>query len=149
MELGLRVASCVPWVRRLSLDVPDFTGLDRTIVLRVYALTLAKLACTMGRLYITALALELPIPLLLILLGVPIGQLSYVFAFTPGGLGIFEAGWFAVLTLGGVPAGSVTAFVVGQRVLMMVLVGVLVLVSHIAFAIRGRGRGSISGANHA
>jgi uncharacterized membrane protein YbhN (UPF0104 family) len=138
LNRGLRLVNQMPWLRRRSLETLDVTGLDRGMVLRVYLFGLVKFGFTAARLVLFAMALSLPISPTLILLGTPLGQLSYLFAFTPGGLGIFEAGWFAILILGGVAAGHATTFVVGQRVLTMALIAILVLCSQILFTLRRR-----------
>lgn len=71
-----------------------------------------------------------------ILLGTPAGQLTYLFAFTSGGLGIFEAGWFAILRLGGVTMEHVIIFVVGQRILTIILIGILATFSQLLYMLR-------------
>lgn len=128
---GLRLAHRLPWLRKRSFGLLSVTGLDRGIVLWVYLFSLAKFVCTAGRLVFFALALSLPISPTLILLGTPVGQLSYLFAFTPGGLGIFEVGWFAILRVGGVATEYATTFVVGQRILTAILIGMLAVCSQI------------------
>ena len=138
LNRGLRLVNYLPWLRERSLEPLNVTGLDRGTVLRVYLFGLVKFGFTAARLVLFAMALSLPISPVLILLGIPLGQLSYLFAFTPGGLGIFEAGWFAILVLGGVAEGDATTFVVGQRVLTMILIAILVLCSQIFFTLRRR-----------
>ena len=78
----------------------------------------------------------MPISPLLIILGTPLGQLSYLFAFTPGGLGIFEAGWLAILKIGGITTEQALIFVVGQRILTVIFIGILALISHILYILR-------------
>lgn len=138
LNRGLRLVNQMPWFRKRSLETLDATGLDRGMVLRVYLFGLAKFSFTAARLVFFAMALSLPISPTLILLGAPLGQLSYLFAFTPGGLGIFEAGWFAILVLGEVTAEHATAFIVGQRVLTMFLIAILVLISQVLYVLRRR-----------
>jgi uncharacterized protein (TIRG00374 family) len=126
---SLRLAHCLPWLQKRLSKLLSVPSLDRDVVLRVYLFSLAKFCCTAGRLIFLTMALSLPISPILILLGTPLGQLTYLFAFTPGGLGIFEAGWFAILRLGGVATEYATTFVVGRRVLTAMSVGMLALLS--------------------
>lgn len=136
LNKGLLLAHRIPWLRKRLPEMLGVAGLDRGMVLRVYSFSLVKFACTAGRLVFFASALSLPISPTLILLGMPLGQLSYLFAFTPGGLGIFEAGWFAILKLGGVATEYATTFVVGQRILTLILIGMLALLSQILYVLR-------------
>ena len=89
----------------------------------------AQTAIFSFRLILFAKALNLSIASLLIFLATPVGQFAYLFSFTPGGLGIFEAGWFGILTYGGgVNPQSVSMFVVGQRFLTILLVSVIFII---------------------
>ncbi|MDA2936967.1 flippase-like domain-containing protein [Acidobacteria bacterium AH-259-A15] len=132
----LRLVHAFPWPRKYRLDLPSMSDLDRGVLLRIYLFSLVKFVCTSARLFLFSLALGLPISWTLILLGTPVGQFAYMFAFTPGGLGIFEAGWFAILRLGGVETEDAAAFVVGQRILTLVLIGILALLSQILYMLR-------------
>jgi uncharacterized protein (TIRG00374 family) len=110
------------------LTAPDLT---QRVLLQTYLLTLLKFGGTVLRLVLFSLALETPIPAHFILLGAPIGQFSYLFAFTPGGLGIFEAGWFAVLTVAGMERTAITPFLAEQRVATYLCVATWTLLSHL------------------
>lgn len=52
----------------------------------------------------------------------PITQLSLALAITPGGLGLFDASWYGVLSLGGVPQQEALNLVVAQRAYLFVFV---------------------------
>jgi uncharacterized membrane protein YbhN (UPF0104 family) len=54
--------------------------------------------------------------------GFPITQLSLILAVTPGGLGLFDAGWYGVLLLGGVPNQEALTFVIAQRAYIFLFV---------------------------
>lgn len=107
----------LPGIKQRSRPPLRTPYLTRRILLQIYCLGLAKFAGTVLRLVLFSQALETPIPSRVILLGTPVGQLSYVFAITPGGLGIFEAGWFAVLSAADIAENLITVFLVEQRVL--------------------------------
>lgn len=126
----------LPQLRKRPSNVLNLTFFDRGVVLRAYLFSLTKFGCTAGRLVLFAFALSVPISPALIILGTPIGQLSYLFAFTPGGLGIFEAGWFAILKIGGVTTAHALVFVVGQRIFTVILIGIVATFSQILYMLR-------------
>lgn len=123
--------------KRLS-QVLDNISLDQSVIVKTYLLSLAKFVFTGLRFVCFALALDLPISPFIIFFGLPIGQLSYLLAFTPGGLGIFEAGWFGILSAGRIAPEPATAFIVGQRILTIMIIGILAASSQIIFTLRSR-----------
>ncbi len=140
------IGSMVKWVRRLMSRMPFMKKrvngefimpeIPRNILIRVYALSVLKFGFTACRMILFAVALGIPVPSAIILVGTPLGQLSYLFAFTPGGLGIFEAGWYAVLRLANVENEYVIAFVVGQRILTIFIIMVLAALSHLVYVFK-------------
>lgn len=130
---GMQLAGRIPRIKKHLQFQPDYSWLGRDKLLILYLLSLTKFALTAARLIFFSLAMGLPISPTLILLGTPLGQLSYVFAFTPGGLGIFELGWLGILSFAGVGTEDTIAFVVGQRVLTVLLVAFLALLSHLVY----------------
>jgi len=72
--------------------------------------------------YYISCAVGLTYPWLIFMAGFPITQLSLILAVTPGGLGLFDASWYGVLLLGGVPHQEALAFVVAQRAYIFVFV---------------------------
>lgn len=67
------------------------------------------------RLVFLALGLNIFVPYLVFIFGIPAGQLSLLFSFTPGALGILEGGWFAILNIAGIDHATIGKFLVGQR----------------------------------
>ena len=116
----------------LPADSLSADALDRDVTFRAYAISLVKFSLTAGRMVLFCAALGLDIDPWLVVLATPAGQMAYALAFTPGGLGIFEAGWFGVLRHAGVDAASAAAFVVGQRVLTLAMIGALAAISHLS-----------------
>jgi uncharacterized membrane protein YbhN (UPF0104 family) len=128
------VIGVIYWPRRFRSRRPpplSTTGLCRRDVLTGYGLGLIKFAASAGRMTLFAWALDLSIDPALLWLATPIGQLGYVVAFTPGGLGIFDGGWFAILRAGGVSAGQATALVVGMRILTLLMLVVIAGAAHL------------------
>lgn len=72
--------------------------------------------------YYIAQAVGLAYPWPLFAAGFPATQLSLVLAVTPGGLGLFDAGWYGVLLLGGVPHQDALTFVIAQRAYVFIFV---------------------------
>lgn len=140
--LSLIINTCFRYIyrmqpfRRQSIKSLTISNLNSEVMLHAYLVSLIKFCFTAGRLILFAITLNIPISPLLILLGTPLGQLTYLFAFTPGGLGIFEAGWFGILKFGNVSTEKAMAFVVGQRILTIVLIGILALLSQIIFMLK-------------
>lgn len=136
LELAVRFYN---WIARLWQRLPllqnrplrkaERLNLPLEALTRAYFFGLAKFLCTVLRFVFFALALDMPVSPLIFLLGAPVGQLSFLFAFTPGGLGIFEAGWYAVLAQAGVSEEHIAPFLVEQRVFTVLFVGLLALLS--------------------
>ncbi len=137
---GIGQIQRVPFWRRYTprpLPLPDLTG---RVLLQAFLFSLAKFGATTIRLIFIAQAVQPSVPSFVILMGMPVGQLSYFFAVTPGGIGVFEAGWFAVLTLAGCTGSVVTIFLVAQRVITFLCVVGWALLSHFCNAVLSRTR---------
>lgn len=103
---------------------------------KLYRYTLGKLLLGALRVYFLALAFHLRISFSWIFLGMALVQLGVILSITPGGLGLVEMGWYAVLTLAGLEAPLVVAFLVGRRVLTAFFLVVLALASQVAMALK-------------
>jgi len=126
-----RLLSLVGWLRRiprlasalrLGPDIaadplPDYSTALQALGLSVL-LNGALAACC----YYIARAVGLAYPWPLFAAGFPATQLSLVLAVTPGGLGLFDAGWYGVLLLGGIPHQEALTFVIAQRAYVFVFV---------------------------
>ena len=123
--------------RRLP-ETPNLGDLDRGTLVRAYMLSTAKGWFMIARFVLIGLAVSPPIPAGQIVFAMPLAQLSYALAFTPGGLGIFEAGWLAALTLSEVAAESISLYLISQRLIIMVSILLLGLLSQARFVIAGR-----------
>lgn len=123
------ILRCLPVLRRYPLRRIQKVHLSLTVLQRVYLFSLAKFVFTALRWMFFALALDISEPIITFLFGTPVGQLSFLFAFTPGGLGIFEAGWYAILLQAGFPEAYISPLLVEQRVLTTLFVGVAMLFS--------------------
>lgn len=125
LNILVKVFSVFPFIKKKiphQITLPDF---QKTIRWRLYIASIIKMGFTMARFVAFAYALNVIVAPEIIILGTPLGQLGYLFSFTPGGLGIFEAGWYGILQLAKVSAQSALIFVVGQRLLTILLILIL------------------------
>jgi uncharacterized protein (TIRG00374 family) len=88
------------------------------------------------RLLMLSLAFSVPIPLEDLLLGIAAVQLSLVLSFTPGAIGFLEAGWYAALSLQGVPHGATLTLLLGLRASNYLFFPVLTLVVWAVYRVR-------------
>jgi uncharacterized protein (TIRG00374 family) len=134
----------IPLLRRIATEKRQGTikNLDRLELLEgksllvILALTLMRYLTVISRLYLLVLALDLSIPLSVLLPGIIVAQSSLIFAFTPGALGILEGGWYMVLSAAGVPQVERTTFLIGQRVYWFIFTTVIFLVVYLASGAR-------------
>jgi uncharacterized membrane protein YbhN (UPF0104 family) len=101
----------------INASLPTFST-----TLKVLGLTVLLNGALATRFYYIAHAVEVPYPWPFFAASYPVAQLSLVLALLPGGLGIFEAGWYGMLLLGGVPKQSVLTFVIAQRAYIFIFV---------------------------
>ena len=106
----------------LSIERPH---LPHQTLSHAFLLSVVKFLATSLRSACFAQALGMSASPLVFVMGTPITQLSFPIALTPGGLGIFEAAWYGVLLQSGISQASIAPFLVEQRVLTMVFIGVL------------------------
>lgn len=100
----------------------------------VYALSILKFFVTAFATMAYFRAVNLEPSFGAIFFALPVTQLIFIFAFTPGGLGIFELGWVGILGMHGLNAQDVALFIVSQRICFTLGVTFWALVG---FAMRG------------
>ena len=115
--VGKRLISRLPQqLERLSSET--FVTNRRAMLL--FLLTLALYSLLALRLVLIARAVQLSVPWTLLALGVSITQLTLIFSFTPGSLGVLEGGWWAVFHLGDQTFSVYNLFVIARRALVLV-----------------------------
>lgn len=77
-------------------------------VLKFFVMTFATMA------YFEVVRID--VPFFLVFFALPVTQFVFIFAFTPGGLGIFEFGWVGILGMHGINPESIALFIVSQRI---------------------------------
>ena len=115
----------IPWLTsRLHLDPASVIDVmpTRPIALKALGLSMVLNGALVGRFFTIARAVGLVYPFSIFAAGFPLTQLSLVLSVTPGGLGLFDASWYGVLLLGGVPQQDVLIFVIAQRAYLYIFV---------------------------
>jgi uncharacterized protein (TIRG00374 family) len=82
------------------------------------AMAFARILIVGARAWFTILAVGIDMSFSDALMLVPVAQVGLMVPLTPGGLGTYDAGWYALLTIHGVSAGDAVLFVVMHRVLV-------------------------------
>ena len=119
------LAHRLPGLHHNTFEQVERPHLPQQTLSRAFLLSVIKLLAISLRFTCFAQALEMSASPLVFIMGTPIAQLSFLFALTPGGLGILEATWYGVLLHSGISRSLIVPFLVEQRVLTMVFVGVL------------------------
>jgi len=96
-----------------TLDLPP---IERRLCLNLFVLSAIKPLILSVQYALFAYAIGLDFSLSVMVFGTPLSQLAFLFAFTAGGLGVFEAGWFSILALGGIPSEDIGVFLIAQRI---------------------------------
>ncbi len=91
---------------------------QRPISFRAFVLTILLNGLLALRFYYVATAVALNYEWLLYIAAFPLTQLSLVF----GGLGIFDASWYGVLFLAGLPEQEALTFVIAQRAYIFIFI---------------------------
>ena len=79
------------------------------------------------RVWFLTLAFGITIPLLFLFFGLPVSQLTMVFAITPGAMGFLEGGWFAVLNMANINQNDIALFLLGQRAVLILFSSITLL----------------------
>jgi uncharacterized protein (TIRG00374 family) len=106
-------------------------------MLGAFGWTVLKFLSLVLRAFLIAQALGLDISFDAFFLATPLAQASLLLAFTPGGLGFNELGWFGALALLGIETNNILAFLVGHRLFNYGFVLILALIGQIVYMLRG------------
>jgi uncharacterized protein (TIRG00374 family) len=101
--------------------------------LKTYYLSIIKYAGIILRFVFVIIAFNIPLDYQLIIIGTPFALLTYLVSFTPGRLGILEAGWFGVLMLAGASACPALFFVIAQRILEIISVAIVGMLTQLIY----------------
>ena len=129
------LARYLPGFKKFSFNKDFLFLISKRVLFTTLLLSFFKFVFTSGRFVLITMALGLSINPNLIVLATPLGQLTYLIAITPGGLGIIEAGWFGILSIAGIDPEPTLLFVVGQRVLIVACISILVIINQLTILI--------------
>lgn len=110
--------------RKRNTEASNVPALDfdtnRARLVQIIGLSYTRVVILGFRSWVVMMAVGIELSSIKTLLLVPAVQLTLMVPLTPGGLGLYEAGWYGVLLLHGATTGDSLAFVVLQRVLSTV-----------------------------
>lgn len=116
-----------PLLSRLPLAQGVHLLPDRPVSFQVLGLTILLNGMLALRFFFVAAAVSLTYSWVLYIAAFPLTQLSLVF----GGLGIFDASWYGVLFLAGLPEQEALTFVIAQRAYIFVIILFWTVVSYL------------------
>ena len=102
------------------------------VVMQAYLITLARFVFLTLQFYLISVALHLSFSFWEFWVVIPLGQLGYLVAFTPGSLGVSELGWWGLLSLLGSTEVDRNSFVIGQRIFILMFTLVMGLATSLA-----------------
>jgi uncharacterized membrane protein YbhN (UPF0104 family) len=94
-----------------------------------YLASVAKQLCIGMRAFFLGQAVGIVLSPLAFLFGASITQMSYVVSVTPDGLGVYDAAWYGVLSLGAIAEPAIGSFLILQRVFVILVIGALTLLA--------------------
>jgi uncharacterized protein (TIRG00374 family) len=100
---------------------------------KIYLLSFLKLILFAVATFFVFKTFNLNIGFFPVILAFPITQLIVFFAITPGGIGILEAGWFAILKLINFNPVDINTFVIGLRVVSSAAIILIALINYLFF----------------
>ncbi len=84
---------------------------------KIYLLSIFKLLIYSLFIFIILKSLAIEIDFKSVFFSLPIIELSLIFSFTPGALGILDGGWFILLKIIGLSAGNIAIFIISFRII--------------------------------
>ncbi len=130
-------------LHRLRLPEPqtvDFLPaiLSPHLMVGAFGWTVVKFLTLALRAFLIARALGLDIRFDSILLATPLAQASLILAFTPGGLGFNELGWYGALAMLGTDTTIIPTFLVGHRLFNYGFVLMMALIVQVVYILKSR-----------
>lgn len=117
-------------------DLQNLEVFRKNILILPAVITVVRYGFLILRIYFLSAALGLKVPLLVLIAGIPLAQLSLALAITPGALGVLEGGWYAILAIAGVPREDILTFLIGQRAYWFIFTSVIFMAVYLLAGIR-------------
>lgn len=109
--------------------VPEAIPVRTSLAVKIGLLGLARYLTVLAQFWAVAAAVGVSLGFFQIAAATPVGQLAGMMGFTPGALGIQEAGWVGALSWVGVDAVAIGLFVLSQRLVITAYFSLLSLIS--------------------
>jgi len=103
--------------------------LPRSLALRIGVLSLVRYLSVLAQFWTVAAGIGVSMTFFQIAAAAPVGQIAGMAGFTPGALGIQEAGWLGAFTWVGLDAVAIGLFVLSQRLIITAFLSVMSLFS--------------------
>ena len=116
------------WLKRTP-DVRHVPPISTRLAAQIIGLSLLRYAGILVQYLGAGAGFGVLLAPLVLLSAAPAAQAAGVIGVTPGGLGLQEGGWTAVLSSLGQPASAIVVFIAGARVMMVLNFGILALAS--------------------
>jgi len=129
-RLALAVYARLRRIRHPSpTEGPAPLSMGRTLAAQIVALSLLRYAGILVQYLGAGAGFGVVLAPLVLLSAAPAAQAAGIIGITPGGLGMQEGGWTAVLSTLGEQRASIVVFMAGARIMMVVNFGLLALAS--------------------
>jgi len=125
----LKITKFIPFISR-KLNLGKLSEENKKIIFqpsdikRLYLLSITKFLLYSTFAFLVFQTFRIDIAPQEVILAMPLAQLTMLFAFTPGALGIFEGGWFVILKLIGLAAVDIATFIIGFRLLSYIAISI-------------------------
>ncbi|MBU4332069.1 flippase-like domain-containing protein [Patescibacteria group bacterium] len=132
-KLAIRVIKKIPFLQK-RIDTAKLLDETQSIVftkpfsIKLVLISFVKFLSRGLLFYLLFKTFNINIPLGVVIMSIPITQLALFISFTPGGIGIFEAGWFVILKVIAIAPEDISTFLVGQRVVMLLFIPLMTLI---------------------
>jgi len=136
------------WNHRSGIDRPGLQKsqmiellpavLSPSLMVGAFGWTVIKFLSLALRAYLVAQALDVDISFDAMLLSTPLAQASLILAFTPGGLGFNELGWYGAMTILEVDVKAIPPFLVGHRLFNYGFVLILALIVQVVYLLNSQ-----------
>jgi len=133
----LKMASRIPLIGNKFQGNNTVAGevveISRYTAFKLFYYSYLKYLSEIFRIYIVATSLNIEMSFGTAFLASPIVFFITIAGSIPGGLGIYEAGWFGILMLLGIPSSDIGAFVIINRILGEAALILVVVITYVTY----------------
>lgn len=133
-KLIIKMAKLIPALKKKQFsESSEKIIISSKILKKLYLISILKFSFLTIATFFVFKSLKLNIDISQVFLALPISQLSIVFSFTPGALGIMETGWFIILKTLAFSAVNINTFLIGYRVITYPMIILVALINYLIF----------------